>query len=69
MPYLFAFLFGAIAGFVLTRAEANRRAARPHGRMLKLIGLALLSASATLAVLLFGWVALYSLGYLAEPSI
>lgn len=66
---LFGMICGALVSFVLASAERNARQARPHGLALSMAGHATMSAAATLAVLLFAWVALHNLGYVPEPII
>lgn len=58
-----------VVTFVLASADRNRRAVRPHGRAIVMAGEVAFSASATLAVLLAVWVAMYIVGYAPEPAL
>lgn len=54
-PAFAAFLFGFLAGFVMTRLGRNKPLRTWEYRLLRPLGRMLMAASLTLAVALLGW--------------
>ena len=62
-------LYGALCGYVLTRATRNRGRGRRNSMAVEWLGWLLCGVSATLAVAMAGWVVLLALGSTAVPAI
>lgn len=65
----FMMMYAVLVAFVLSSASRNRREERPNGRAIVMGAQVAFSASATLAVLLAVWVAMYGIGFAPEPSL